>query len=79
MLEASFTVTAAASDQFTFYFRKNSAEIEQSRIVFDADVDQNILMKWTEVLMRGDTVDVAVENNTDASDIVLPNGHFTVS
>ena len=79
MLEASFTVTSAASDQFTFYFRKNSAEIEQSRIVFDADVDQNILMKWTEVLMRGDTVDVAVENNTDASDIVLPNGHFTVS
>lgn len=79
MLEANFTIDSAGSDQFTFFFRKNSAEIEQSRIVFDADVNQNISMKWAETLRRSDKIDIAVENNTDTSDIVLTNGHFTVN
>lgn len=79
MLEASFTIDAVGSDQFTFFFRKNSAEIEESRVVFDADVAQNIQMKWAAVMRRKDKVDIAVENNTDASDIVLTNGHFTVN
>lgn len=79
MLEANFTIDAAASDRFTFFFRKNSAEIAQSRITFDAGVNQNVLMKWPETLRRGDKIDIAVENNTDTSNIVLTNGHFTVN
>lgn len=79
MLEANFTIDSASSDQFTFFFRKNSAEIEQSRITFDADVDQNVSMKWAETLRRGDKVDIAVENNSDTTDLVLTNGHFTVN
>ena len=79
MLEANFTIDAADSDRFTFFFRKNSAEIAQSRITFDAGVNQNVLMKWPETLRRGDKIDIAVENNTDATDIVLTNGHFTVN
>ena len=79
MLEASFTVDTAGSDQFTFYFRKNSAIIEQSRIPFDADAGQNILMKWPETLRRGDTVSIVVENNDGTTNITFANGHFTLN
>lgn len=79
LLEASFTIDSSSSDQFTFYFRKNGAIIEQSRIVFDADADQNIFIKWPETLRRGDKVSIAVENNSATNDLVLTNGHFTVN
>lgn len=79
LLEASFTIDSSSSDQFTFYFRKNEAIIEQSRLVFDADADQNIFMKWAETLRRGDKVSIAVENNSATNDLVLTNGHFTVN
>jgi hypothetical protein len=79
LLESSLTVNAAGSKQFTAYFRKNSAVIEQSRIVFDADAAQNILLKWPEQLRRNDIVDVAIENNDDTTDLVITSGHFTVT
>lgn len=79
MLEASFTVAASGTDQFTFYFRKNGALLQQSQMVFDASVDQIIIMKWAETMRRGDKVSSAVENNSDTSDVVLTAGHFTVN
>lgn len=79
MLEASFTVNAASSDQFTFYFRKNSALLEQTAMVFDADAAQNVLLKAVETLRRGDKVDIAIENNDGTTNIVLANGHFLLS
>lgn len=78
-LEATFTIDAASSDQFTFYFRKNGALLEQSKLVFDADAKQNILMKWVETLRRGDLVSIAIENNSGTTNIVLTAGHFTVN
>lgn len=79
MLEASFTVAASGTDQFTFYFRKNGALLQQSKMEFDASANQIIVMKWAETLRRGDTVSIAVENNSDTSDVVLTAGHFTVN
>ena len=79
MLEANFTINTAGNDQFTFYFRKNSALLEQSRIIFDADANQNIFLKWAETLRRGDKIDIAVENNSGTTNLVLINGHFTVN
>lgn len=79
MLEARLTVDSSSNDQFTFYFRKNGALLEQSRMPFDADADQNVLLKWAETLRRGDTVSIVVENNEDTNDLVITNGHFTVN
>jgi len=79
LLEASFTINSSSNDQFTFYFAKNGAKIEQSRIPFDADANQNILMKWPETLRRGDKVSIILENNDSTNDITLTNGHFTVN
>ena len=79
ILEARLTVDSSSNDQFTFYFRKNEAILEQSRIVFDADADQNVLLKWTETLRRGDKVSIVVENNQDTNDLEITNGHFSVN
>lgn len=79
LLEANFTINIAASDQFTFYFAKNGALLEQSAVVFDADKNQNIFLKWAETLRRGDIITILVENNSDTTDLVLTNGHFRVT
>ncbi len=77
-LEASLTISAA-TDQFTFYFMKNGAKLEQSALVFDADAAQNIRLRWFETLRRGDTVSIAVENNEDTTNLTITDGHFTVN
>lgn len=79
LLEANFTIDTAASDQFTFYFAKNGAILEQSSIVFDADKNQNIFMRFSETLRRRDVVSILVENNSDVTDLVLTNGHFRLT
>jgi len=79
LLEARLTIDSSSSDQFTFYFRKNSAVLEQSALVFDADADQNIVLKWAETLQKNDKVSIVVENNEDTNNLVITNGHFTVN
>ena len=79
LFEASFTINAASGDQFTFYFAKNGALLEQSALVFDADKAQNIFPRWSETLRRGDIITILVENNSATTDLVLTNGHFRVT
>ena len=79
LLEASLTVNAAAGDQFTFYFAKNGAILEQSALVFDADKSQNLFPKWAETLRRGDVITLLVANNTDTTNITLTNGHLRLT
>lgn len=77
--EASLTVNASSSDKFTIYFRKNGALLQQSAYSFTADVVQNLTMSWAETVRRGDKISMAVENNDATNDLVITNGHFTVS
>lgn len=78
-LEASLTVSASSNDQFTFYFRKNGALLEQSALIFTADAAQNILIRWVETLRRKDVISLAVENNDDTNNLTITNGHFTIT
>jgi hypothetical protein len=77
--DASLTINAASSDQFTFYFAKNGAILEQSAVVFDADAAQNVLLHWNETLRRGDKISIVVANNSSTTDLVVTNGHFMVN
>ena len=79
MIEASLTVSAASGDKFTFYVAKNGAILQQSKLEFDADVDQNILVKWPETLRRDDTITLLVENNSDTTNLTITNGHFRIT
>jgi len=78
-LEANLTINAASSDQFTFYFAINGGLLEQSRLVFDADKVQNILVKWVGTLRDTDTVTLLVENNSDTTNLTIINGHLRVT
>lgn len=79
MIEVDLTINTAASDQFTFSIAKNGAIEQQSRLVFDADKSQNILIKWPQTLRRDDTITLLVENNSNTTDLVITNGHFRVT
>jgi len=78
-LEANLTINTAGSDQFTFYFAINGALLEQSRLVFDADRAQNILVKWVGTLRDTDIVTLLVENNSATTNLTLTNGHLRVT
>lgn len=78
-LEANLTINSASSDQFTFYFTKNGAILEQSRLPFDADKAQNILVKWVGSAQDTDTFALVVENNSDTTDLTITNGHLRVT
>lgn len=78
-LEANLTVNAASSDQFTFYFAINGGLLEQSRLVFDADKVQNILVKWVGTLRDTDVVTLLVENNSDTTDLTITNAHLRLT
>ena len=77
-LEASLTINIADGDQFTFYFLKNGAILEQSRLVFDADAAQNVLIKWVGTLRDTDDISLWVENNNDTTNLTITNGHFRI-
>lgn len=78
LLEANFTVNIADNDQFTFHFAKNGAILEQSSLAFDADRVQNINLKWSETIRKGDKITILVENNLGTADLTLTNGHFRI-
>lgn len=77
-LEANLTVDAQGSDLITFYFAKNGAIIENSRLPVDADTKQNVRVQWPERLRLNDVVTLLVENNSDDTDVVITAGHFRV-
>lgn len=78
-LEANLTVDLQSPDSYTFYFAKNGAILEQSRLPFDADVDQNILVKWRGTLLDTDEITLMVENNSDTDDLVITNAHLRIT
>ena len=79
MIEVNLTIDTADGDQFTFSIAKNGAIIQQSRLAFDANKDQNVLIKWPQTLRSNDTITLLVENNNDTTDLTITNGHFRVT
>lgn len=78
-LEANLTLNAASGDEFIFYFTKNGAILEQSRMPFDADKAQNVLVKWVGTAQDTDQFALFVENISNTTDLVITNGHFRVT